>query len=146
MQIEIKLEPECKETTVVITAAQMTDEVQSIVRKLSEEAPKVLTGFKEDKAKIIEPDEVLRIYASGGKVYVVTSEGEYSVRNRLYEIEERLGGGDFVRISNSEMINLKKVKNFDLSFSGTICVVLCDKTVTYVSRRYVKKIKQILGI
>ena len=51
-----------------------------------------------------------------------------------------------MRISNSEIVNLKKVRGFDLSFAGTICVSLSDGSVTYVSRRYVSKIKQVLGI
>lgn len=76
----------------------------------------------------------------------VTGKGEYTVRIRLYEIEERLNPGQFVRISNSEIINLKKVKNFDLSFTGTICVELVNGMTTYVSRRYVSKVKKILGI
>lgn len=46
----------------------------------------------------------------------------------------------------SEIINLKKVRGFDLSFTGTICVSLSNGTVTYVSRRYVAKIKQLLGL
>ena len=37
-------------------------------------------------------------------------------------------------------------EDFDLSFAGTICVSLSNGTVTYVSRRYVAKIKQLLGI
>ena len=48
--------------------------------------------------------------------------------------------------SENEIINLKKVRGFDLSFTGTICVSLSNGTVTYVSRRYVAKIKQFLGI
>ena len=48
--------------------------------------------------------------------------------------------------SENEIINLKKVRGFDLSFTGTICVSLSNGTVTYVSRRYVAKIKQLLGI
>ncbi|MEE3499403.1 MAG: LytTR family DNA-binding domain-containing protein, partial [Ruminococcus bromii] len=44
------------------------------------------------------------------------------------------------------IINLKKVRNFDLSLSGTICVTLSDGTATYVSRRYVSKIKKVLGL
>ena len=60
--------------------------------------------------------------------------------------ENRLNKEHFIRISNSELINLKKVRNFDLSFVGTICVSLSDDTVSYVSRRYVAKIKQVLGI
>ena len=79
-------------------------------------------------------------------MYAVTGDGEYLLRLRLYELEERLDKSSFVRISNSEIINLKKVRNFDLSFSGTICVSLSDGTVTYVSRRFVAKIKQVLGI
>ena len=49
-------------------------------------------------------------------------------------------------ISNGEIINIKKVKGFDLSFTGTICVSLSNGTVTYVSRRYVSKIRHLLGI
>ena len=45
-----------------------------------------------------------------------------------------------------EIINLKKVRGFDLSLTGTILVTLTNGTVTYVSRRYVTKMKQVLGI
>lgn len=89
---------------------------------------------------------MIRIYASAGKVFAVTHKGEYVLRLRLYEIEERLPSHQFVRISNSEIINLKNVNNFDMSFTGTICVKLANGTVTYVSRRYVSKLKKILGI
>ena len=62
------------------------------------------------------------------------------------KLEQTLAGLGFVRISNSEIVNLKKVRGFDLSFAGTICVSLSDGSATYVSRRYVAKIKQVLGI
>ena len=79
-------------------------------------------------------------------VFAVLPEGEYVLRLRLYEAEERLKQRHFVRISNSEIINLKKARSFDLSFTGTICVTLSDGSSTYVSRRYVNKIKEVLGI
>ena len=52
----------------------------------------------------------------------------------------------FVRISHSEIINLRKAKAFDLRLSGTISVRLADRSVSYVSRRYVARIKQLLGV
>ena len=55
-------------------------------------------------------------------------------------------GSIFVRISNSEIVNLKKVRSIDLSFVGTICMEMTDGEVSYVSRRYVSKIKKILGL
>ena len=95
---------------------------------------------------MVEPEDLIRVYANAGKVFAVTSKGEYTLRLRLYEVEERLSAYQFVRISNSEIINLKKADHFDLSFTGTICVKLSNGTTTYVSRRYVSKIKKILGI
>ena len=76
----------------------------------------------------------------------MTPDGEFTLRLRLYEAEERLRQQRFVRISNSEIINLNKAKNFDLSFTGTICVTLSDGSKAYVSRRYVNRIKEVLGI
>ena len=75
-----------------------------------------------------------------------TEKGEYALKFRMYELEEKLDKNCFVRISNSEIINLKKVKSFDLSLTGTICVKMKNGRVTYASRRYVSKIKQVLGI
>lgn len=146
MQVEIKIDSTCKEPKVIVYTDKITDEVNALVQKISDETPQVLSGFCNNTLKVLELSGIIRIYASGGKVYAVTADDEYMLRLRLYELEERLDKNLFVRISNSEIINLKKVKNFDLSFTGTICVALTNNTVTYVSRRYVSKIKQVLGI
>lgn len=146
MQIEIKIDSSCKEPKIIIMTDSMTDEVNDIIKKLSEASPQILSGIKDDKLEVLEQADLIRIYANSGKVFAVTDNGEYTLRLRLYELEERLDKNKFVRISNSEIINLKKIKNFDLSFTGTICVKFLNGTVTYVSRRYVAKIKQILGV
>ena len=106
--------------------------------------PKHFLAPTIENYKLVE-DDFIKIYSLKGRVSAATEKGEYSLRMRLYEIEEKLCSGNFVRISNSEIINLKKVKNFDLSFTGTILVRLSDGTTAYVSRRYVSKIKKILG-
>lgn len=146
MQVEIKIDPSCKEPKIIVLTDKITDEISLLVRKISEESPQILAGFQKDTLEILDPQDIFRIYAASGKVFATAVKGEYTLRLRLYELEERLDKSQFVRISNSEIINLKKVKSFDLSFTGTICVSLLDGTLTYVSRRYVTKIKQVLGI
>ena len=47
-----------------------------------------------------------------------------------------------MRISNGEIINLDKVTAVDLSLTGTIRMPLGEAGYSYVSRRYVKKIKE----
>lgn len=144
MQVEVKIDSSCEETSVVIITPSMTEEVNTIVKMLSDQSPKIITGHKDEKLEILEQKDLIRIYASSGKVFAVTPKGEYTLRLRLYELEERLDPNQFVRISNSEIINLKKVKHFDLNFTGTICARLTDGTASFVSRRYVPKIKQLL--
>ncbi len=146
MQIEIKLDPSCTEPKVTVTAAAMDETVRQIVDRLQEAPPQVLTGLREGKWQVLAPEDLIRLYAATGKVYAVTAQGEYSLRLRLYELEERLDPRRFVRISHSEIVNLDKVRCFDLNLAGTICVALADGSVTYVSRRYVAKIKKILGV
>ena len=146
VQVEVKLDMMATEPKVIILTNRMTEEVHSIVQMLSETEPKLIAGFREETVTVLDEKDILKIYAANGKVYAVLPSGEYTLRLRLYEIEERLKPQHFVRISNSEIINLKKVKSFDLSFTGTICVVLSDGSKTYASRRYVSKLKEVLGI
>lgn len=146
MQVEIKIDDSCSEPKVIILTDSMTEEINELVQKLSENNSRIISGSRDGRIEILEQNDLIKIYAGNGRVFAVTDHGEYVLRLRLYEAEERLNSAQFVRISNSEIINLKKVKNFDLSFAGTICVELVNDTTAYVSRRYVQKIKKILGI
>ena len=146
MQVVVRIDETCKETRIIVVTDKMTDEINEIIKKLSDEQPRMIAGFKEDVVEVLDPDSIYRIYAEAGKVFAETKSDKYLIHLRLYEAEARLERGSFVRISNSDIINLKKVKGFDLSFAGTICVTLLNGTVTYVSRRFVAKIKKLLGI
>ena len=146
VQVEVRLDSTVTDPKVVILTDQMTEEVNAILRMLSESEQKLIAGFRDDTAAVLDEKDILRIYAANGKVFAVLSSGEYTLRMRLYEAEERLKQHNFIRISNSEIINLKKVRNFDLSFTGTVCVVLSDGSKTYASRRYVTRLKGVLGI
>ncbi|MBR2671119.1 MAG: LytTR family transcriptional regulator [Oscillospiraceae bacterium] len=146
MQVEINIDSSVTEPKVIILTDRMTEEINDLVRRISKPETQMIAGFRDDTVTLLDQETVLRIYAANGKVFAVTGNGEYLVRQRLYELEAQLRQDRFVRISNSEIINLKKVRHFDLSFSGTICVSLSDGTVTYVSRRYVSKIRDLLKL
>ena len=146
MQVEIKIDETISETRVIILAKQADETVNELVRRISGEQPRVIAGFSGDTVKILEQEDILRVYASGGKVYAATEQAVYTLRLRLYKAEERLDKTRFVRISNSEIVNLRKVKGFDLSYTGTIRVNLWDGTACFVSRRYVSRIKAVLGL
>lgn len=146
MKVEVLIDPAHIEPSITIRTAAMTDEVTALVNQLTATVTAPLTGIRDEKLVLLDEHEVIRIYAADGKVYATTAKGDFVLRQRLYEMEERLDPRSFVRISNGEIINLKKAKGFDLKLTGTICVSLEGGVVTYVSRRYVNRIKQVLGI
>ena len=146
MQIEIKIDETLSEPRIIIMTNKITDEISELMQRLAEEKTRLLAGFKKETVSLLEQEKIIRIYAANSKVFAVTEDDEYQVRLRLYELEDRLDRKFFVRISNSEIINLRKIEEFDMSFTGTICVSLSNGAVTYVSRRYIAKIKQLLGL
>ena len=146
MQIEIRIDENCKEPKLIVVTDTITEEISTLLKEFSEKQPPMIAGFREDTVEVLEPSDIYRVFAAAGKVLAETDHGNYTLRLRLYEAEQRLDSRSFVRISNSDIINLKKVKSFDLSFAGTICITLANGTITYVSRRSVARIKQLLGI
>lgn len=146
MQIKIEFNKAYKEPEIIILTDKMTDDIDRIFKMLSDEKSQIIAGIKNDRVEVLEPNDIIRVYANSKKVFAVTDKGEYMLRLRLYEAEERLSLNQFVRISKSEIINLKKVNNFDLNFAGTICVRFFNNEVAYVSRRYVSEIKKVLGV
>lgn len=127
MKVEIKIDKSCTEPKITIVTNKITEEINQIAKKLTNEQSQILVGFKDEKVLVLDPNQIYRVYATNAKVYAETEFDTLLLKLRLYEIEERLDPNLFVRISNSEIINLKKVQGFDLSFTGTICVKLSIK-------------------
>ena len=100
--------------------------------------------YRGQKSELLSPTQIIRIYSENKKVYVRTAEDCYEVKDRLYVLEEQLKEQRFVRISNSELVNLQQIEKLDMSFAGTIQVRMRNGDVTYVSRRFVRKIKEVL--
>lgn len=144
MDVEIQIDPQQPEPKLIIVTKEMTDELSSLVQALSTQT--MLLGMQDGVVTQIPLGEIITIFASGGKVFATTEQATYTLKLKLYEIEHQFCGTDLVRISYSELVNLKKAKHFDLSKVGTIRVQMCNDTSSYVSKRYVKKIKTVLGL
>lgn len=53
---------------------------------------------------------------------------------------------NFLRISNSEIINADKIISFEFTFGGKLKIFLNSDDATYSSRGYLQKIKEYFGI
>ena len=75
---------------------------------------------------------------------IQTENEAYTVKRTLAGLEDVLNASRFLRISQSEIINLYKVKSFDFNLAGTIGVEFDCGIKSWVSRSRVKQIKALL--
>jgi hypothetical protein len=115
LKVEINIDPACTEPKIVIHTDRMTDEIQTLVRQLSSPEPDVIPAQSGGGIALLPPEKILRVYTERQKVCAQTADGVYPLKFRLYEMEEKLRGHSFVRISSSELVNTKMISGMDFS-------------------------------
>lgn len=144
MKLELNIDEKIKETLVVVSANKIDKEVQNLINYI-EYSSEYLIGIVEDKASIIDIGEIIRVYIEDRKTFVVTLKDTYVVKKKLYEVENMVTR-NFIKISQSEIANIKFIKNLDFSNTGTIVIKYKNSDISYVSRRMIKEFKLKLGI
>ena len=144
MKLELNIDEKVKETLVVVSANKIDKEVQNLINYI-EYSSEYLIGIVEDQASIIDIDEIIRVYIEDSKTFVVTLKDTYVVKKKLYEVENMVTR-NFIKISQSEIANIKFIKNLDFSNTGTIVIKYKNSDISYVSRRMIKEFKLKLGI
>lgn len=144
MKLELNIDEKVKETLVVVNANKVDKEVQNLINYI-EYSSDYLIGIVEDKASIIDIDEIIRVYIEDRKTFVVTAKDTYVVKKKLYEVESMVTR-NFIKISQSEIANIRFIKNLDFSNTGTIVIKYKNSDISYVSRRMIKEFKLKLGI
>lgn len=147
MKVRARIDKTYEALEIQVCNKELTPQVKQLVEDISAFVNEGITGTDFRGEKVLIPlREILRFYAEKEKVMAQDAKGVYSVREKLYELEEKLDESQFFRISKSEIVNLKKIRRLDMSVTGTIKVILTDGTETYTSRRNVTKLKQCLGM
>lgn len=145
MEIKARIDKVFKQLEIHVCNKEMNEEVSELLEELKKTFSKQLMGTDEKGNRcILAPGKISRFYAQGQKVFAQDEEGVYSVSKKLYELEESMDASIFIRISKSEIINIRKIKRLDMSVTGTIKVIMLDGTETYTSRRNVTRLKKAL--
>lgn len=146
MKVEVIIDESLDENKVTIYAKKYSKDIENIRDMLTDRLLDKIVAFYDKEIFILSFDEIIRIFAQDGDIFVKTNNKSYKVRLTLTELEKRLDKKKFIRISRSEIVNLDYIKRLDLSFIGTIAVEFTNNEVSYVSRRRLKDFKKILGL
>ena len=148
MITQIKIE-KCDKPYCIIHTQTETDSIKAIAEQISRMDERgrttMLTGWDGDYCIQVKQSEIFRIYRMDKKVYLETEKVNLLLKLRLYEFEElaeKCGWTDFIRISNTDIVNFSKVTKLDMSLTGIVRVNFTNGKDAIVSRRYMNKIKK----
>ena len=131
-------------TEVIIRARAQDEEVERIMEALGTDAQTSIVCETLSSSRLIDKNDIVIISKDGRYLSVKTTNGEYVVNEPLYKMEEKLDPVWFIKISQSEIVNLRYVKGWDFAKSGIITIEMINGIKSYTSRRYAKHIREVL--
>lgn len=120
---------------------QLVSEIESLVNNNLTQ----IIGYNEGEAVQLNINNIFAFIVENNKIYALLENSRYFLKCRLYTLTESLPN-NFVKINQSAVVNLNKIKSFDTKVSGTLVVTLQNEFTDYVSRRNIKNIKERFGI
>lgn len=144
MKYEIHIDENAEERA-VIYARERTPLVDELERLLGGAGGQSgLVGYTSGGVELFQPDEVECFISLDGKTYAVRAGERLQMKERLYAIEARLDER-FVRLNQSCIANIKKIKRFEVTISASLMAVFESGYKDYVSRRQLKYVKERIG-
>ncbi len=132
-----------KDEEIIIYAHERNELIETI-EKLVGESSHGIIGYKYNEAKKINLMNVNCFISESNRVYALTDE-KLIVKERLYQVEDKLDG-DFIKINQSCIANIRKIVKVQATFSGSLSVVFENGYTDYISRRNLKNVKERLGV
>lgn len=147
MKVKLAISPEIVEDLVTIESQTMSEQITHLVSYIQnlDKQRSSLTVKKGEQVYLVEHDEIVRLYLEDRLLQVETVENVYTSNLRLYQVKEDLPA-NFLQISQSEIIHIKQLDHLKLTANGLVKLVMKNGSVTYSSRRYLKVIKERLGL
>ncbi len=145
MKITINIDKTLSEDLGDFTLRNLTPELSKIITQLQNFDFKLIATKNEQKI-ILDFAKITTIYAANKHVYVLLDDKqEFILPQTLTELSSRLST-DFLRISNSEIVNANKISHFEFTFGGKIKIYFKNGSHTYSSRGYLREIKRYFGL
>ena len=126
---------------VIIECVEMTKDFEDIKEYVLMKG-NVVTGYIDERVFQIPLADILYFEAVGEQVFAYTADKVYSIKNRLYEIEELYSDRKFIRCSKSAVVNILQTESFRPALNSRFYAKLKNGEEILISRMYAKNIKQ----
>ena len=146
MRVIIEAPAPGEEEEIIIRMHSPDSRIFEFVKRINSAEEKLTAYYSDGSICVLDPGEIYYIESVDSRVFAYGKNDVSELKQKLYELEERFEGTDFIRISKSMILNLSKVKRFAPAVSGRFEAVLLNDEKVIISRQYVPDVKKRLGL
>ena len=145
MRITIDEREDAQGIEVVIVCGKTDRQVLDIVARLRMFDRKV-TGSAGGGTHVVSAEDVLYVESVDKHTFFYTADGVYETPLRLYEMEERLEGCDFLRVAKGCVVNFRRIASLRPEMNGRLMATMDNGEQVVISRQYAPDVRRKLGM
>lgn len=146
MKVNLFISRDIEEPHADIHTDKLTDNISRAMSILeSDESNDMIAVKNGSDIALLQLDEIFMFRVEDKQVKVYTESSDYLIKKALYQVEEVLNT-DFIRISKTTIINLKKIKRVAPSLRGMMFIELKNGLKDNISRKYLPDFKKALDL
>lgn len=145
MKIVIEEPSAGQEEQVIIRCRKISKELLQFITNLKTQNHTMI-GFDGNDIHRIDPSHIYYFEAVDNKVFIYCHVKVFESKCKLYEIEGIFSNSDFLRVSKSVILNIKRITFLSPAFNGRFEASLDNNEKVIISRQYVPDLKEKLMI
>ena len=151
MKVQFFVSKDIEEAHAEIYTDVLTDNIQKAMLLLEDdlleedENNSILPVKSGQDIVLLEFEEIFMIRVEEKQTKVYNQKNEFVIKKPLYKIEDTLDS-NFVRISKSTIVNLRKIERVAPSLRGMMFIELKNGLRDNISRKYLSDFKQALDL
>ena len=126
--------------TIIVSVKEMSDKITRVLDALKG-SDTLTVRVGKDKA-ILPVDEIFYCESVDRKIFVYDAKQVYETDLKLYELEEILGDSSFMRITQSTIVNLSKIRLISPGSNARLTAILDNDEKLVISRKYVAEMRK----
>ncbi len=134
-----------EEDEIIVKCSFLDDDLTLLLNQLKNGSSK-LNFNKDNKIVLVEKKDILFFESVDDKVFAYTQDDALETKFKLYELEQILPAKTFFRANKAVIVNVNKIKSLSPAFGGRFEAVLKNGYRVIISRNYVPKLKELLGL
>ena len=145
MKITILENKPDKEDEIIVKCNFIDEDLTLLLNQLRNGSSK-MNFNKDNKIILVEKKDILFFESVDDKVFAYTQEDAFETKLKLYELENILPSKNFFRANKAVIVNVNKIQILSPAFGGRFEALLKNGYRVIISRNYVPKLKELLGL